>query len=349
MQTRRFEPNEFESIGTKLFDAAGSPHDESALVSEVLVRSSMMGHDSHGIVRFVEYLKWIQQKTIVPGAPFEIIHEAPSLAIVNGNFGWGQVVAHKSMKLAIQKAGEAGVGTVVVRNCTHVGRLGEYSVLPVAEGMIGVLYVNTYGSVDRMVPWGGIVPRLSPNPVSWAMPTGLPWPFLVDITTSVIPEGKVRVALHAGEKLPEGILIDSDGNPTTNPADLYDRGGGAILPFGGLVGHKGYGLNLVAELFAGVLSGAGCRGQETTRIGNGIFLQVLDINRFVPLKEFIASAQGFIAHVKSSTPKPGVAEVLIPGEIEYRTQKRNLEEGMRVNESIWKEIVTTAENLGVVL
>ena len=349
MQTRVFKREELEEIGTRIFDAGGSPHEESKLVSEVLVRSSMMGHDSHGVVRFIEYSRWIQSKAIVPGAPFEVVQEVPSLAVVNGNYGWGPLVASKAMKLAIRKARESGVGTVVIRNGMHIGRLGEYSVMPAAEGMIGSIFVNSYGGIDRMAPWGGIEPRLSPNPLSWAIPTGLEWPLLVDITTSVMPEGKVRVALHSGKQLPEGVLIDSDGKPTTNPADLYERRGGAILPFGGIVGHKGYGLNLVAEVLAGALSGVGCRGDESAKNGNGVFLQAMDVARFVPLKQFTENVQRFITHIKSSRPLPGVEEVLIPGEIEYRAFKRSSEEGVRVDEGIWNEIVMTASGVGVSL
>jgi uncharacterized oxidoreductase len=347
VQTRRMAAHELEGIGTRLFDAAGSPHEESKLVSEILVRSSLMGHDSHGILRFPQYVKGLRDKEIVPASPFDIVEATTSFAVVDGHFGWGQLVAKKAMELTIEKARESGVGTVVVRNCMHIGRLGEYSSMPATVEMMGSVLVNAYGGKDMVAPWGGIEPRLSANPVSWAAPTGYVWPFLVDITTSVVPEGKVRVALNAGKQLPEGCLIDHQGNPTTNPADLYPPNGGAILTFGGIVGHKGYGLNLVAEMFAGALSGMGCRGQGNSRDGNGVFLQAIDIGRFLPVERFIESVQGFIAHVKSCRTKPGVKEILIPGEVEYQTQKRLLEEGIPVSEGTWKEIEESVAEFGV--
>ena len=342
MQTRKMAADHLQGIGTRLFDAAGSPHEESKLVSEILVRSSLMGHDSHGILRFSQYAQWVRSKLIVPAAPFEIVEATSSFAVVDSHFGWGQVAAKKAMELAMEKARDSGVGTVVVRNCSHIGRLGEYSAMPTTAAMIGSVLVSGYGGKDLVAPWGGKEPRLAANPLSWAAPTGYVWPFLVDITTSVVPEGKVRVALNAGKQLPEGCLIDHQGNPTTNPADLYPPNGGALLTFGGIVGHKGYGLNLVAEVFAGALSGMGCRGYDNGKNGNSVFLQAFDISHFLSVDRFVESVQGLITHLKSCPPRPGVEEVLVPGEVEYRAQKQLLEEGITVSDGTWKEIEAAA-------
>ncbi len=347
MKTRSFMPSDLEEIGTKMFDAAGSPHEESKTVSEILVRSSLLGHDSHGVIRFVEYSKWVQEGQIVPGTAIETIQETPSTAVLDGHSGWGVLSARRGMQLAMQKARETGVGTVVIRNCMHVGRLGEYSTMPTEARMIGSVFVNSYGGRDMVAPWGGIDPRLAANPLSWAAPTEHDWPFLVDVTTSVVPEGKVRVALQSGKKLPEGCLIDRQGKPTTDPADLYN--GGAILPMGGVVGHKGYGLNLVMELLAGALSGAGCRGQQSDRNGNGVFLQAMEIGQFVPFERFIDSVQTLIAHIKSSRRAEGVEEILIPGELEYHIQQQRLRDGIPVSEGTWEQISERAQQLGIEL
>jgi uncharacterized oxidoreductase len=344
---RKIPAQELERIGIKLLDAAGSPHEESTLVTEMLVRSSLMGHDSHGVLRFVEYVNHMQAGQLKPGGPFEVIQDDPCFAIADGHRSWGLLTARKAMELAMNKARQHGVGTVVIRNATHIGRLGEYPVMAASSAMIGLVMVNSYGSQDMVAPWGGINPRLSANPISWAAPTGNEWPFMVDITTSVVPEGKVRVALHAGKQLPEGCLIDHEGNPTTDPAALYDPKGGAILTLGGIVGHKGYGLNLVIELLAGVLSGAGCRGQKKSHAGNGVFLQAIDIAHFIPVEQFVNSVQEMIAHVKSSRKAPGVEEILIPGELEYRTQKARSAEGVPVSDGTWGQILETATKLGV--
>lgn len=349
MHQRRVPARELIAIGTRLLDAAGSPHEESQAVSEVLVRSNLMGHDSHGVVRLPEYTKWVLKKEIIPGAPFEVIHSTASTAVVDGHYGWGQVVARRAMELAMEKARHSGAGTVTVRNSMHIGRLGEYAAIPVSAAMIGSVLVSSFGGKDMVAPWGGLDPRLSANPLSWAAPTGYDWPFLVDITTSVVPEGKVRVALHSGTQLPAGCLIDHEGNPTTDPAELYKARGGAILAFGGVVGHKGYGLNLVAEFLAGALSGVPCRGKESEKNGNGIFLQAFDISTFIPFEKFVDAVQDFISYVKSSRKAAGVEEILIPGELEYRNEKRQLANGIAVSDGVWKQIEEAAKQLGVTI
>ena len=343
---RKVSANELQEIGTRLFDAAGSPHEESQLVSEILVRSNLMGHDSHGVIRILQYLVDIESKKLFPGAPFEVIHETASTAVVDGNGGWGQVAAYKAMLLTIEKARQSAVGTVVIRNSQHVGRLGEYPAMAASQQMIGSAFVNSYGGGrDCVVPWGGVDPRLAPNPMAWAAPSGEDWPVMVDLTTSVFSEGKIRVARYSGKELPEGCIVDREGNPTTNPADFYN--GGALLLLGGVVGHKGFALNLMVELMGGALSGVGCRGQETTGNGNGVFFQALNISDFIPVEQFVKSVQELSGHVKSSRKSAGVEEILIPGEPEYRIQQQRLKEGVPLSDSLWDEILAAAKKLGV--
>jgi uncharacterized oxidoreductase len=336
-----------QDIGTQILDAAGSPHEESKIVSEILVRSSLVGHDSHGLWRFPYYVQRIKSGELKPGAAIEIEHETRAMAVLNGNQNWGPVVARKAMQIAMEKARQVAIGTVVVRGSQHIGRVGEYPVMAVREQMIGLAVVNSYGGGESVVPWGGIDRRFTPNPLAFAAPSGEEWPVLVDITTSVIPEGKVRYALYQGVQLPEGCIIDSEGNPITDPATFYGPPPGALLPLGGVVGHKGYGLAVITELLAGALSGAGCNGQDIPTTGNGIFFQAINIADFMPVEQFTQTVQDLIAWVKSSQTRPGVDEILFPGEPEYRTARRRAEQGIPVEDSIWQELIKTANELGV--
>lgn len=344
---RKLSAAELGRIGTALFDAAGSPHEESEIVSDVLVRASLAGHDSHGIMRFTQYVNQIRNGEIRPGAPFEIERETRAIAIINGHQGWGPVIARKAMLLAIEKARHCSVGTVVVRGSQHIGRVGEYPMMAAAEQMIGLAFVNSYGGGAAVAPWGGIDGRFAPNPIAFAAPSGEGWPVLVDITTSVIPEGKVRVAFYQAAKLPEGCVIDAEGNPTTDPAAFYGPPRGALLPLGGPVGHKGTALSIMAELLGGALSAAGCSGQPMVTTGNGVFFQAINIADFVPVDEFIERVRQLGAWVKSSRKRPGITEILFPGEPEYRTSRRRQEEGISVDDGVWAEIVKTAQDLGV--
>ena len=253
------------------------------------------------------------------------------------------------MQLAIDKARQTAVGTVVVRGSQHVGRVGEYPTMAAEAEMVGMAFVNSYGRTGSVAPWGGAERRLSPNPIAFAMPSGGDWPVMVDITTSVFPEGKIRVTRYAGKQLPDGVIIDSEGNPTTDPAAFYGPPEGALLPLGGIVGHKGFALSLVAELLAGALSGAGCTGKEKEDKGNGVFFQAINIAALLPYEEFIQTVQEQIAWVKSARPKPGVEEVLYPGEPEYRTAQQRGAEGIPVEESIWQEMLETADSLGITI
>ena len=342
-----FSAAELTEIGTRIYDAAGSPHAESRIVSEILVGSSLVGHDSHGVLRFPQYVKDIQKGELIPGAPFEIVRETAASALVEGHQGWGMVIARKAMQLAIEKAREATVGLVVIRGCQHIGRVGEYPTQASAENMIGMATVTSYGHGAPVAPWGALEGRIAPNPFAFAVPSGEDWPILVDVTTSAVPEGKVRVAQYAGESLPEGCIIDADGNPTTDPAAFYGPPQGALLPLGGPMGHKGYGLGLVAELLAGVLPGVGFSGRPNELKGNGVYFQAINVEAFASLEEFTQTVQEQIAYIKSARRAPGVDEILIPGEPEHRTAQKRSVEGIPVPDSVWEEIVTVAASLGV--
>jgi len=344
-----FAAAKIEAIGTAMFDAVGSPHEESVWVAKTLVNASLVGHDSHGIVRFTQYVNHVLNREVIPGAPMTLEHETVSTAVLNGNLGWGQVIGRRAMQLAMEKAAETGIGTVVVQNCPHVGRLGEYVEMAAQKNMIGYAIVNSHGGGEAVAPWGGIDRRFTPNPMAFAAPTGEAWPLLMDITTSTLPEGKVRLARHRGEQLPLQTIIDAQGHPTTDPNDFYGPPVGALLPLGGLMGHKGYALTVMTEIFAGILSGAGASGEQTTTKGNGLFFQAVDIQAFTPLEMFLDRVRHLIEHVKSSRTSPGVEEILLPGEPEHRTGQKRLRDGIQVEESIWDEIQAKANDLQVTL
>jgi hydroxycarboxylate dehydrogenase B len=342
-------PEELREIATAMFTRLGSPLEESRCVAESLVLAALRGYDSHGIMRIPQYVAYLKQGQVAPGAPFEILHESASTAHVDGNYGWGQVVARKAMALAVKKAKEHSVGTVVVRNSQHVNRLGEYPAIAAEAGMIGLAIINLFGgtAIEEVAPWGGLDPKMAPNPIAWSAPSGHGWPIVSDMTTSVVPEGKVRLAKYRGERLPDGCLIDSDGKPTTDPAKLYGPPPGALLPLGGLAGHKGFGLALLTEILGGALSGGGCVGDRKPLVGNGLFFQAIRIESFVPLEEFLDSVRRLRAWIKSSRLERGVAEIFLPGERAARTEARRRREGIPVEDRIWTEVCDLATELGV--
>ncbi len=329
-------------LSAALIEAMGSPGEDALIVGRHLVEAQLAGHDSHGLIRLPQYHAHVLEGKVKPGARVEIIRETPTTALLDGHYTWGQVTAMQAIELGISKAEENGIAALSLRNCYHVGRVGVYPLAAAERGFIAQVHCNGHG-VCRVAPWGGTEPRLATNPIAIAIPTRAE-PLLVDITTSVVAEGKVRVSRNAGRKIPEGWVLDSDGRPTTNPADLYE--GGTLLPLGGREGHKGYGLSIVVDLLGGALSGAGC-GTMTEKVGNGLFIQLTDPSCFCEREEFLDQIDRFTEYLKSSPLKEGVDDILLPGEPEQRTTARRREQGIDIDDGTWGQIIELAGTLGV--
>ena len=329
-------------LSAALIEAMGSPGEDALIVGRHLVEAQLAGHDSHGLIRLPQYHAHVLEGKVKPGARVEIIRETPTTALLDGHYTWGQVTAMQAIKLGISKAEENGIAALSLRNCYHVGRVGVYPLAAAERGFIAQVHCNGHG-VCRVAPWGGTEPRLATNPIAIAIPTRAE-PLLVDITTSVVAEGKVRISRNAGREIPVGWVLDSDGRPTTNPADLYE--GGTLLPLGGREGHKGYGLSIVVDLLGGALSGAGC-GTMTEKVGNGLFIQLTDPSCFCEREEFLDQVDRFTEYLKSSPLKEGVDDILLPGEPEQRTAARRREQGIDIDDGTWGQLIELAGTLGV--
>jgi uncharacterized oxidoreductase len=342
-----FAPEHLEDLAARIFASAGVPAGEARIVAHSLVASNLVGHDSHGVIRIPQYLRMIREGQARPGVAVEVVQETSCTALLDGNFGFGQIVARRAMEIAIGKARTHGTSSVAVRRSTHVGRLGEYPMMAAKEGMIGMAMVNNHGGGLCMAPWGGMERRLSPNPISFAIPTGRGTPIVLDMTSSVCAEGKLRVVRNRGEALPEGWIIDAQGHPSTDPAAFYGPPPGALLPLGGMVGYKGSGLCMVMDIVAGALSGAGCSGSCDAVGLQGLFVTVIDIASFTTAEEFKRQVDELVRYVKSSPALPGVDEILVPGEPEFREERRRLREGIPVEDETWRQVLEAAEAVGL--
>jgi len=338
----RFSIEQLTELGLSIFRAVGAPDNEAQIVTELLVKANLTGHDSHGVLRIPEYVRAVREGRIKPGAKVEVAAETPSTASINGNWGFGQVVATRSMEVALDKATNTGIGAVGVLNCNHVGRLADYTMMALAHDMIGIMVTNSFPLV---APFGGIDRMLNPSPISVAIPTGTAKPFVLDISTGAVAEGKVRVKMRRGEKVPLGWIIDKDGKPTDDPADFYR--GGAILPLGGNLGYKGFGLGLFIDLMSGALTGVGCASSKEFKGGNGVFAIVVNIACFTPVERFKERVDNAIQAIKLSKKAPGFTEILIPGEPELAEEERRLREGIFIEDETWRQISATARELGV--
>jgi uncharacterized oxidoreductase len=266
------------------------------------------------------------------------------MAVVDGQFGFGQVMGEQATKLGIDKAGRQGVAVVALRNSGHLGRIGDWAEMAAHAGKVSLHFVNTSGGGILVAPFGGSQRRLSANPIAAGVPVKSGPPIVLDMSTCTIAEGKNKVAFNKGTNVPDGCLLDGAGNPTSDPKAFYAAPPGAILPFGG---HKGYGLSVIAEVLAGALSGGSCSHFGVDRVANNMLSIIFDPAVFQSADSFSAEIDSFITHVKSSRTVMPDGEVLMPGEPEARTRARKLDEGIEIDDTTWGQIVATGESLGV--
>jgi len=330
-----------------LFVKNGATTADAADVADHMVEASLAGHDSHGVMRGPEYLEKVGSGLIDAGARPEVAAEGESWATVDGHWGFGQPCSRFAMEIAIAKARKAGIGCVTVRNGNHMGRVGYYTEMAAAQGMVGVGCVNINGVTPMVTPFRGVDPRLGTNPFSVAFPTDREPAFMADFTTCVAAEGKVRWYRNQRKPTPPDWLIDHDGEPTTDPWRLYSEPIGALLPIGGSVGHKGYALSMMVEALAGGLSGGGVTNPGPGRHGNACWYLAIDIGRLTPLAQFKAKIGAMIDYMKSSRPRPGESEILYPGEPEFRSRQTRLAHGVPVDPFTWSELAGWAKKTGV--
>jgi hydroxycarboxylate dehydrogenase B len=339
----------FAVVLADTFRRYGASEAEAAEVTAQLMEASLTGHDSHGALRAPWYMEKIEAKELIPGAPIEVERESSTTAVVNGNWGFGQPVSRFAMRLCLDKARQHGMGCVTVKNANHMGRVGFYTSMAADEGMVGMGCVNLHGASPCVAPYGGIDRRLPTNPFSIAFPTDRQPNFLMDMTTSVVAEGKLQVRRNLGKQAEPGWIIDHDGRATTDPWDFYKEPVGALLTFGGVVGYKGFGLSMAIEGLAGGLSGAPCSNPQADRHGNACWYMAMRIDAFVDPDEFRANVGRMIDHVKSSRRAEGVAEILYPGEPEHRTRLKRTVEGISIDPHTWDWLSRMCAKVGVKL
>lgn len=329
-----------------LLQSLGSPAEEASLVARLLVDADISGHDSHGIAQLPGYLNAHAEGLIAPGATFTRERETAATALLDAHWGFGHRLAHEATTLAIDKAQRCGISAVGACHCYHVGHLGAYAQLVAEAGMVGIIAVNDGGGGQRVVPHGGIAGRLSTNPLAVGLPTGTAEPFILDMSTSVVAEGQVRLQRLRREPMPLGWMIDALGQATTDPEDFF-RMTGSLLPLGGESGHKGYGLGLAVEALAGILGRAGHSRAQIPPYNNGLFTIVVDIGRFLPLEDFTAEVRQCLAYIKSCPRETGVDELVYPGERAARTRRYRRHHGITIHPETWRRIRTIAQERGI--
>jgi LDH2 family malate/lactate/ureidoglycolate dehydrogenase len=334
---------ELLAFGERLL-SSGIPESDARLVATLLVRADLRGYSGHGICRIPSYLAWTKNGTIDLQTKPKVVRQGKTTAVIDGNHYIGQIVAHDGMKLAIKKAQEHGVGIVCLRRAGHVGRLADYMEMAADEGMIGMAAVSVgAGSVTL---YGGMQRITGTNPMAFGIPARNGGHIILDFATAAMSMGELQKRLARNEPVPENVMLDGYGNPTNDMKIFRGPPRGVLLPFGG---YKGSGLNLVVEILGGILSGNGM-GREWWDKGahavNGVFLQAVAVEEFLPRGEFFAGVDELVSYAKKIKPAPGFSEIFLPGERAKKIEARQMKEGVELDEPTWGQLRELADELG---
>lgn len=343
-----------------VFQGLGTPPEDAHICADVLITSDLQGIESHGVGRLKYYYDRIQAGQHRAQTRMEIVKETETTAVVDGHHGMGHVIAYRSMRMAIKKARKYGLGAVAVRNSTHFGIAGYYPLMAVKEGMMGITVTNARPAI---APTFGIEPMLGTNPIAFAAPSDMDYPFCFDGATSISQRGKIEVAARAEKPVPAGWVIDDEGNPVTNPQQILANLGeatAAFLPLGGagelFAGYKGYDLATIVEILSASLCGGmfmkdllGFAEDGTRRpFMLGHFFLAIDIEHFIPLEVSRRITGEIMRTLQASRKAPGQERIYVAGEKEYEKKKIIRERGVPVNRNLCQELQIMRDALGII-
>ena len=339
----RVDCDTLEQFATAALSAMGLDREQAEITAGALLYSELRFHpgQGQGVRRLRVYRERIAAGQIDLEAPFEVVKESPSLALVDAHNGLGGVAGIRAMRLAVAKAKVCGVGTVLVRNSTHYGSSAVHASAAERAGCIGIAYTN---AGPEMAPWGGITGVVGTNPWGIAAPGGMGFPVVLDIALTTAGKGMMRWYEREGRPMPPDWALTPEGEETTDPTAAM---AGALL---GIGQYKGSGLALMTDVMTGVLGGGGfglAPYSDPARQDVSHSFTAIDIEWFQPLARFRERMGAFAAMLKASPTRPGFSEVLLPGELEHRREQEKRRHGVPLDRTVYDDLVTLAGELGV--
>lgn len=341
----RVAPEWAEQLATGILRAAGVGASDTRITVEQLLLADLRGVDTHGLMRLPNYVERIGRGEMDPAVRPTVVSETSGTATIDGGHGLGQVISHAAMSLAIQKAHDTGVGAVTARNSSHFGAAAGYPMLATERGCIGVATTNAWPLLPAV---GGAARRVGNNPLAIGAPSRAGFPIILDIAMSHVAAGRLRIAAAGDNVIPSDWAFDRDGEPTTD-ANAALFGGGFLRPMGD---HKGFGLALMMDVLAGVLSGAGfgpsvTGPDEPGYVHVGHFFLALDIAAFMDVEQFLDRMDSLVAHVHASPTLKGVDRVLVPGQLEAETTIERGRSGIPYPRTVHDRLLALAQAAGV--
>ncbi len=341
----RHPPDALKTLAADIASAAGVPRADAEVLADSLVTADLAGTSTHGLSRLAIYVKRIQKGLIDPKPPFTIERQRRATIAVDAGNGLGQVQAFKTLERLIPMAKENGTAVATVRNSQHFGTVSYYCNLAADENMILLAMTNCE---PAMSPAGGCQPYFGTNPIAASFPTGKGFHVKVDLATSFVARGNIIAAQKRGESIPQGWALDPHGNATTDASTALL---GTVLTMGG---HKGYALAVMVEALSSVLSGAAIGADIGSMYKNldrkqdvGHFFCLLDIDAFLDVAEFKQRMDAMIEGIKGCRKRPGVEEILVPGERSSRTIAENRTNGVKLDVATLKELRDLANEMDV--
>jgi LDH2 family malate/lactate/ureidoglycolate dehydrogenase len=345
---QRIEFQRLKDFCKQAYQAVGVPEGEAEIVADLLVRADLRGIETHGVTRLPVYIQRLQKGYVRKACLLTTVKEKGPTVFLDAHGSMGHVTSYKAMEIAIERAGQFGIGWVSVKDSGHFGVTGFFPMLAAKKDFIGSIVSN---SAQIVAPWGGRERIIGNNPLAYAFPADQYPPVVVDFSLSVVSAGKLILCRKKGEKIPLGWAVDKNGVPTEDPYAGYE-GGGSLSPVGG---HKGYGLILAHEMLTAVLTG----GKWTQQIkslyeedqsgiqGTCHSFMALDPDCFLGREEFKKNMDRYIRSIKESTKAEGTEEILMPGEPELRTEQKYRKEGIPLVPNTVKELMALSETLKI--
>ena len=336
-----------------IFVAMGSSEAEAHTVAANLVMANLSGHDSHGVGMLPRYVEAVLEGGLKPNTSVKISLDIGSMLSLDGRRGYGQVVGEQAMQLGLARARQHGSCIMTLANAHHLGRIGHFAEMAVAQGLVSLHFVNVL-SRPVVAPWGGADGRFGTNPCCIGVPLKGREPFVLDFATSRVAQGKMRVAYNKGVQVAPGTLIDEHGHPTTEPGVVVvpQSNGlfGALMTFGE---YKGYGMAVACELLGGALTGSGTWHKPTDpsvrAVINGMLTILIDPARLGTQEAFETEAVAFIDWLQAGPVAPGFDAVQMAGEPERAARRQRKLDGITVDAQTWQEIVEAGRKVGVVM
>ena len=331
---------------TTAMQALGLPDADAATVGHLMAQADLQGSDGHGVIRLPQYSRRILAGGVNVKPNIQVVQERAAMALIDGDNGMGHLVMQQATELAIQKARTCGIAWVGSRFSNHAGPASLYARMPLAHDMLGLYFA--VGNANHLPPWGGLDMLLSTNPIAVAIPTAEEAPIVLDMATTVAAYGKVKAKAQRGEMMPEGWMIDRQGQPLLDPKRSEE---GFLMPIGG---YKGYGLSLVVGILAGTLNGAAMgravidfNHDDHSVTNTGQAIAVIDPSAFGDVAEFKARVDQLVRELRGSDRMPGVDRIWLPGEQSEAKRLAYAHEGIPIAPALLTQLNTVSAQLKV--